>query len=365
MSRPQPIAAALLRWFATARRDLPWRRTRDPYAIWLSEVMLQQTQVVTVIPYWERFLARFPTVHHLADAELADVLPYWSGLGYYSRARALHRAAGRIARDHGGRRPQTARALRELPGFGPYTAGAVASIAYGEATPLVDGNVARVLCRLFAIEGDPSSKPIRDRLWSLAAELVPASDPGGFNQALMELGALTCTPRNPTCLRCPVRSSCVAQRDGRVADLPSPKVRPQRRAMQWTAAFVERRGSVLLARRPEKGLFAGLWELPSVEGDVDALRAELGARFELGAEGGRVQRTLAHRDLSITLVQATTSGKIGKLSRYLEHQWVPIGRLSELGMATAMRECLKLALTAEPKATSSARSSGSGPRRRR
>ena len=362
MTSHRPLVDALLRWYATAQRDLPWRRTRDPYAIWLSEVMLQQTQVATVIPYWERFLARFPTVESLAETELADVLPFWSGLGYYSRARALHRAAGLMARDHAGQLPRTAVELRELPGFGPYTAGAVASIAFSERTPIVDGNVVRVLSRLFAVEGDPSTKPVRDRLWALAAELVPAGAPGAFNQALMELGALVCTSRQPACLVCPVRSSCQALRLGRVGELPSRKARPMRKVLTWTSAFVERKGEILLARRPESGLFSGLWELPSAEGDATALQALVGPRVALGKPLGRIERVLSHRDLAITVVLGTLRGPAPALPSYLERCWVPGAKVSERGMATAMRACLELALGT---ATSLLRSSGSARPRRR
>src|SRR5690242_12452624 len=174
------IREPLLAWYDRERRDLPWRRTKDPYAIWLSEVMLQQTQVATVIPYWHRFLARFPDVNALAAAELPEVLSLWRGLGYYARARALHRAAQAISSQHAGQLPRTATELRELPGFGPYTAGAVASIAFGERTPIVDGNVVRVLARIFEIEGDPSTREVQKRIWALAGELVPARNPGEF-----------------------------------------------------------------------------------------------------------------------------------------------------------------------------------------
>jgi A/G-specific adenine glycosylase len=198
------LRAALLAWFDRNRRELPWRRTRDPYAIWLSEVMLQQTQVATVIPYWERFLARFPTVTALAEAPLDEVLSLWSGLGYYSRARNLHRAANEVVARHGGALPASHAALLALPGFGRYTAGAVASIAFGLPEPLVDGNVARVFSRACAIEGAPGDREREKKLWAEAARWVQGERPGELNQALMELGATVCTARSPRCGLCPL-----------------------------------------------------------------------------------------------------------------------------------------------------------------
>ncbi|MBS2032067.1 MAG: A/G-specific adenine glycosylase [Deltaproteobacteria bacterium] len=331
----------LLTWYRRARRDLPWRRTRDPYAIWLSEVMLQQTQVVTVIPYWHKFLARFPTVEALAAAELPEVLSMWSGLGYYSRARTLHRAANVIASAHAGKLPRTAEALRELPGFGPYTAGAVASIAFGQQTPIVDGNVVRVLARLFEIEGDPSSREVQKKIWALAGELVPSDSPGDFNQALMELGATVCTPKNPTCLLCPVRATCGALQSKRVDQLPSPKARAARKSLRRTSAIVLRNEKLLLGRRPDAGLFGGLWELPSVDGDRAALAAALGRGFTLGEAVATVERTLTHRDLSFELVRTRAPARIRSIAPYVELRWVGRDEARELGMATAMTACLE------------------------
>src|SRR4051812_3620342 len=234
------IAGPLLSWFARNRRELPWREEpRDPYRTWVSEVMLQQTRVDVVVPYYRRFLARFPTIDALGAAPLDDVLALWSGLGYYARARNLHRAA-QAARDG---LPRTSAALRELPGFGPYTAAAVASLAFGEAVPLVDGNVARVFARLYRLGGDA-----REQSWPLAARHLPAASPGPFNEALMELGALLCTPRNPRCRHCPLRSVC----DGKdePEQFPQRKERPIRALLEWNAfAFLRKDGAVLLERR--------------------------------------------------------------------------------------------------------------------
>src|SRR3954464_5081794 len=250
------VTRRLLSWFAQERRELPWREEpRDPYRVWISEVMLQQTRVDVVVPYYERFLRRFPTLRALAQAPLDDVLALWSGLGYYARARNLHKAA----RAAGSALPGTCAELRKLPGFGPYTAAAVASLAFNEDVALVDGNVARVLARVHALRGDA-----RERAWKLAAEILPAGRAGEFNEALMELGAMVCTPRSPECPRCPIRTLCAVQLRG--LDLqryPAPRKKPARPLLEWDALALRRAdGAVLLARRPAGALFAGLWDLP-------------------------------------------------------------------------------------------------------
>jgi len=238
----------LLAWYRANRRDLPWRRTKDPYAIWVSEIMLQQTRVAAAIPYYERFLARFPDVFALAKARIDDVLALWSGLGYYRRARHLHAAAREVARSGF---PRTEAQWRELPGIGPYAAAAISSIAFGERAAAVDGNVIRVLSRLHAKNG-----PVRE----LAREWLSLTSPGDFNQALMELGALVCTPRAPSCPRCPLTSSCKGRRDP--SRYPAPRERPRTTEERLHVALILRDGKVQLRRRPAKGLLAGMWELP-------------------------------------------------------------------------------------------------------
>ncbi len=220
------LARPLLAWFDRHKRDLPWRRTSDPYRIWVSEIMLQQTQVDRVIGYYERFIEAFPTVEALANAPLDDVLRLWEGLGYYSRARNLHAAAQTVVREHGGAFPRSYEALRALPGIGEYTAGAVLSIACGVPTPAVDANAIRVLARLFAIEGDASKGQVRRRITELALQVLPADRPGDFNQALMELGALICIPGRPGCLICPLTDACEARARGLQERIPEVKSRP-------------------------------------------------------------------------------------------------------------------------------------------
>jgi A/G-specific adenine glycosylase len=344
------IRDALLRWFDRHKRDLPWRRSRDPYAIWVSEVMLQQTQVATVIPYWHRFLERFPTVESLAAAELPEVFAQWRGLGYYTRARNLHRAAREIAARHGGRLPSTAEELVSLPGFGRYTSGAVASIAFGEEAALVDGNVARVLARLFEIDGAPGDRGREKRLWELAARLVRGPRPGDFNQAMMELGATVCRTQDPSCHTCPLRDACGAFSANRVAELPPPRVRAAKRPLRMAVAVWRRENAVLLARRSELGLFGGLWELPSVEiaGDAEreaiatALRALLG-RIQLGEAVGTVKRTLTHRSLTLDLFEVSGRGRPARTHAVQEWRWVGASEADALGMSTAMQRAVEFA----------------------
>lgn len=261
------LRKALLAWYRDARRDLPWRRTRDPYGIWISETMLQQTRVETVLAYWPRFLARFPDVESLARASEEDVLAAWSGLGYYRRARALRVAAGAVVEQHGGRFPRDLQGALGLAGVGRYTAGAVLSIAHDERLPVVDGNVARVFSRLFALEDLPQSAGGQRRLWSLAEELLPpGGSPGEWNQAVMELGALVCTPREPTCGQCPVARLCLARAQGRAASLPRPKPRPTTLDVRLEILWVRRGGATLVERRPDDASrLAGLFELPTRE----------------------------------------------------------------------------------------------------
>ena len=346
------MRAELLAWFDVHKRDLPWRKTADPYAIWLSEVMLQQTQVVTVIPYWRRFLERFPTVAALAAAPLPDVLSAWRGLGYYSRARNLHRAAQAMMGAHGGRLPNDAASLRALPGFGPYTAGAVASIAFGLPAPAVDGNVARVFSRLFVVEGAPGDRERERRLWALAQTWVAGERPGDWNQALMELGATLCKPEAPACLLCPVRRHCGAFGQGRVDELPPPRVRARPQRLKLAVAVWERGGRFLLGRRHETGLFGGLWELPTTalprdEGMLGERFASAGLTLELGPSLGVVKRVLTHRRLELHLFRAHGRRAPKHAEGYGEFGWWSLAETEALGVSTAMQKALELAASSQ------------------
>ena len=256
------IRGALVRWYNRRRRDLPWRRTSDPYAIWISEIMLQQTQVATVIPYYERFLKRFPNAASLAAAGEQTVLKLWEGLGYYSRARNMRRAAKIIVKDFAGELPASPAELRGLPGIGRYTAGAIASIAFGLDEPVLDGNVTRVLCRVFRVRGNPKQARTEKRLWQLAGDLLPRGKAGLFNQALMDLGATICVPRKPLCPTCPLRHTCEAHPRGEQEKLPMKVKRRPVPHYEIAAGVIRHNGRILIARRKPEGLLGGLWEFP-------------------------------------------------------------------------------------------------------
>ncbi len=293
MNRQERIEAlkpALLRWYRRQQRDLPWRGTRDPYAIWVSEIMLQQTQVATVVPYYERFLDAFPNVQALADAPLDSVLKVWEGLGYYGRARNLHRAARQVVTDFQGTLPRTVRELLGLPGIGPYTAGAIASIAFGLDEPVLDGNVTRVLCRLFRVRENPKDTKVVRKLWSLARRLIPAGRASLFNQALMDLGATVCIPREPRCLVCPLKALCQAWARNEQADLPIKVKRAPLPHYDVAVGVVWKRNRILIDQRKPEGLLGGLWEFPggkpraneSLERCVvREVREELGVRVKV------------------------------------------------------------------------------------
>jgi len=351
----EPGLPTLLPWYDRTRRDLPWRKTRDPYAIWVSEMMLQQTQVATVLGYYERWMKRFPTVRSLSAAGEDDVLHAWQGLGYYSRARNLWRGARAVVADHGGRLPTTAAALRALPGIGPYSAGAIASIAFGERAPLVDGNVVRVLCRRFGLHGDPSRSPLKTELWALAARLVPAERPGDFNQALMELGATVCTPRAPRCDACPLRPGCVARREGTVERLPELPKRTETVTVARAAAVVERRGRVLCVK-VEAGAsrWAGMWQMPNTDvargesGSDAATRAVREASGLAAAAGERlltVRHSVTHHRITLDVFQCDSRRGAPRPLPARAVEWFSVGDLDALAMPAAHRRIARFLAT--------------------
>jgi A/G-specific adenine glycosylase len=329
----------LVRWFRAEQRTLPWRTRRDPYRVWISEAMLQQTRVATVIPYYERFLARFPDIAALAAAAEEEVLAHWSGLGYYRRARTLHATARRIVEQFAGEFPRTRAELLALPGIGPYTAGALASLAFDAPEPLVDGNVERVFARLRALPGAAGSAGLRKRVWELAAELVPrAGGAGEWNEALMELGALVCLPRGPRCEACPWSGTCAALALGRAAEFPAPKARKLGVEVELEALFVERGGRVLLRRRPGDGRMARLWELPTRElGSQRLFPARLPPGFRAGAELGSLRHTITHHRIRLALRR----GRIAVPPRGADWRWVPFGETSALALTGMARKALR------------------------
>jgi A/G-specific adenine glycosylase len=265
-----PFSATIMAWYAEHQRELPWRQTKDPYAIWLSEIILQQTRVAQGLPYYERLLAAFPTVRDLAEAPEASLLRLWQGLGYYSRARNLQKAARMIVRDFAGVFPSTYDDIITLPGVGPYTAAAIASFAFNEAKAVVDGNVYRVLSRVFAVETDIASSAARNVFTELAQSLIPASDPAGFNQAIMEFGALQCTPA-PDCAVCPLRISCAAFISKRVSELPLKSKKTKVKEIQMDYLVIEQNDQLLVRERTENGIWRGLWEFYLIEQELDWL----------------------------------------------------------------------------------------------
>lgn len=325
------ISHRLCAWYREHQRDLPWRRMRDPYAIWVSEIMLQQTRVTTVIPYFKRWLKLFPTVRALAKAPIEKVLKAWEGLGYYTRARNLHHAAGQVVSEFGGQILSAVDDLRRLKGIGRYTAGAIASIAFGLDEPVLDGNVTRVLCRLFAIGTDPKAASSQAKLWTLARALIPKSRTMGvspmygrtlhgrdgrdthgqdarataglFNQAMMDLGATICLPRNPLCPQCPARQNCQAWASGKQDKLPRKSRKPQVPHYDVVVGVIRKGGRLLVDRRPDEGLLGGLWELPGGkikpgESHAQALRREvkeeLGIEIKVGPPLATVRHAYSH-----------------------------------------------------------------------
>ena len=332
----------LLDWYRAAARDLPWRRTRDPYAIWISEAMLQQTRVEAVVDYWTRFLARFPDVGALAAAAEDEVLAAWSGLGYYRRARALRAAAQAIVERHGGRFPDELEAARALPGVGPYTAGAVLSIAYDRPAALVDGNVVRVFARWLGCELEHAAAT--RWAWERAQELVPEHGAGEWNQALMELGATVCTPREPRCDACPLRARCVARRSTRQAELPRPKPRRAPLDVELEVLLVERGGELLLERRPPGGRMAGLWQLPTRQVSPGPELADLfPARYALDSlrAHGEPLASLRHAITHHRIVLTLRAARAPREKQLEPLAWVPRERLGEFALSGMARKALR------------------------
>lgn len=305
----------LLRWYRRNARDLPWRRTKDPYAIWVAEIMLQQTTVETVIPYYEKFLKRFPTVRSLARADEEEVLRCWSGLGYYSRARNLHRASRIVVEKYEGLLPSKVEDLLSLPGIGRYTAGAIASIAFGQRAPILDGNVTRVLSRLFALAQETKSSKGQKTLWKKAEEILPQKNCGEFNQALMELGATVCLPENPLCPQCPIAGICLGRKNPGI--FPRPAERTKYKNVSLTAAVVVQGDKFLLVQRPQKGLLKGMWEFPMTEGSEGELLRQWPIRSDGALE--TVRHSVLNRRLKITPLVCRLQGV---LPRERTYRWV-------------------------------------------
>ncbi|WP_374401023.1 A/G-specific adenine glycosylase [Niveibacterium sp.] len=335
------FAEALITWQQQhGRHDLPWQANRDAYRVWLSEIMLQQTQVDTVIPYYQRFLARFPDLASLAAAPVDDVLALWSGLGYYARARNLHAAAQQVVRLHGGRFPTSAAEIAELPGIGRSTAAAIAAFCFGERAAILDGNVKRVLARHFGIEGFPGVRAVEQSMWALAESLLPAQGVDTYTQSLMDLGATVCTRSRPRCAECPVTNSCVARQQGRQAELPTPRptrVVPERQSRVLIAC---NGGAVLLQKRPAHGIWGGLYALPEIpdELDAEAHALTLGLRV-VGVAKALPPLRHAFTHFRLTL-EALVLDVVGEGVRDPAWRWASQQEWDSLGLPTPVRRLL-------------------------
>ncbi len=345
------IADRILSWYAAHKRDLPWRReAHDPYRVWISEALLQQTQVATVIPYYERFLARFPTVQALAAAKLDAVLKTWEGAGYYARARNLHRAAQEIVARFGGQLPRTVDELLTLPGIGRYTAGAIASIAHNADAPVLDGNVIRVLCRYWGIRRDPKETQTQKELWQLAERLLPHGRAGDFNQGLMDLGATVCTPRQPACVECPLRRGCTAQRLGIQAQLPVKRVKKPLPHYDIGIGVIWNEGKILIAKRHARDLLGGLWEFPGGHrepGETLAqcvrreVREELGIRVAVGDEFTVVAHGYSHFRVTLHVFHCRYVSGEPRAIGCAAFKWVAPRALARYAFPAANRRILK------------------------
>lgn len=350
----QTMRTRLLRWYDANLRDLPWRRTRDPYRIWLSEIMLQQTRVAAVVEYYERFLRTFPTIRALACAPLDAVLRLWAGLGYYSRAKNLHAAARKISDTWGGRFPRSIDELMTLPGVGRYTAGAVVSIAFGRRAAAVDGNVKRVLARLAALDVPIENPRVQSRLWTLAETLVPPRRPGDFNQALMELGATVCTPRAPSCGACPVRAYCRARQMKRVDEFPRRGARPAKRRQDAIAIAVHRAGRYLFVRRPDARLLGGFWGLPQIDAASDSIdfreligciNRELALQVRMKRDCGSVRHEFTHLSLTLRVYEAALLRERHRASGLHDRtvvRWLTLAEYQSLPISVLDRKIVRL-----------------------
>lgn len=333
------MTEALLRWYDRNAREMPWRGIQDPYGIWVSEIMLQQTRVETVRDYYVRFMARFPTLKDLAEAPEGDVLKMWEGLGYYSRARNLREGARQVMQEFGGEIPRDPEQLRKIRGIGPYTSCSIASIAFGVPVPAVDGNVIRVICRLHDLHGNPAEPRTRAEIERLAGELVPEERPGDHNQAMMDLGATVCVPGTPDCDACPLREMCGARRAGTAEELPKlPKAKPPRE-IEYDVPVITAGGRVLMRQRGET-LLQGMWCFPLLEGHREPaelrgfLRRKMGLSVEDITPAGSARHVFSHQIWRMNLYRVDAEPKEAVPEGY---EWIPLARIRDLPLPAAMK----------------------------
>lgn len=352
---------ALLRWYQEHARELPWRKTTDPYAIWVSEVMLQQTRVGTVIPYYQRWMARLPSIQALAQANRERILRLWEGLGYYQRAHNLHRAARILVEKYAGEFPHSAQKLQDLPGIGPYIAAAICAIAFNQDIIAVDGNLRRVFSRLLDLNVDPRSPDAQERTMQDATRGLPSGQGSAYSQALMDLGSMICTPRQPGCDRCPVSGFCLAFARGTQADRPARDKSPGTPHHTVTAGVLQRDGRVLIARRPESGLLGGLWEFPGGKRNRDEsleaclqreLMEEIGIPIDVGEAITVVEHAYTHFRVTVHAFSVSSGVRSPKALEHTELRWVDITQLSAFPMGKVDREISRVLV--ERRADSSA-----------
>jgi A/G-specific adenine glycosylase len=343
----------LIAWYRRHRRDLPWRRTRDPYCVWISEIMLQQTQVATVIPYYQRFLARFPDVNSLAVADEHEVLRHWEGLGYYRRARQLHRAARQIAADHGGIFPSAPADIERLAGIGRYTAGAILSIALDQPAPILEANTVRLHSRLLAVLDDPASRVAQNRLWHFAAALLPRRGAGELNQALMELGSLVCTPRAPRCGDCPLSRWCLARASGLEEAIPRATKKIAAEAVREGAVVVWRGEHILLRCHPTGERWAGLWDFPRfpLQGESPlhvaaelgrSVAAQTGLQIVLGDPLTTIRHSVTRFRITLDVFHAQRAGGRLRSAAGGELRWLRPAELTDVALSTTGRKIARL-----------------------
>jgi len=343
----EAIQNRLLRWFEENKRDLPWRRTQDPYAVWVSEIMLQQTQVATVIPYYQKFLKSFPTLRHLAKANLSKVLKIWEGLGYYSRARNFHRASQIVLNHFHGKIPDTLKDLLSLPGIGRSTAGAILSFAFHKEAPILDGNAKRVLSRLFVVSGSPGGRETEQFLWKISESLIPKGYSNPFNQALMDLGSIICTPKYSQCPKCPLRHLCKGYLSGEPEIYPLRIIKKVIPHIAAVSAVIEKDRKVLLCQRPPKGLLGGLWEFPNWKIEEkrrtrlrlrlrNTIKKEIEMNVEVKKFIGTFRQTFSHFKLTLHVYHCQ------HLNGIVKGKWVPIRNLHLLPMSRIHRRIAEM-----------------------
>lgn len=341
----------VLDWYHQyGRKDLPWQQNIHPYRVWVSEIMLQQTQVTTVIPYFERFMARFPTVEALASSPIDDVLQHWSGLGYYARARNLHKAANTVMERHGGEFPQDIDALADLPGIGRSTAGAIASISMGIAAPILDGNVKRVLSRLHATEGWPGDKKVADQLWQIAEAYTAPEQTQAYTQAMMDLGATLCTRTKPACTICPLVDGCLAAAQSNPTDYPHSKPKKDKPVRSTWMLMLQHKEQLMLYRRPEQGIWGGLWSFPEFgsEPELQQHLALQGIKPRALSPLPPFRHTFSHYHLDIHPLHATLGRKPGSVMAATEQVWYNDSQIEQLGLAAPIKKLINTLQSAQP-----------------